>query len=541
MSAGQDSGGPSSAYAAARNRCRRLALPTWRFDSAGTLLEEPVETGLPGLWLRSAGLHKAVTEAARAWTSGGGPEIQALFEGCWLFPLPEDRRSRRAGVTVAMALGETGLAAPQFEATCRAAQLEPVACRSAMRRFARFDRDSARAAAELFLWMANDLSALSDFQEAVTGFTQELTQSYETISLLYSLGACMRDLDQPDRFVATVCDKIQDAIPFAWLAAIFCEDGRRLVPLAHRRLTRGAPRLSREQLDQIVEDLAAEPGPARGRMMNLDAGAEGEVQLLVQPITRDGVVAGAFIAGDKIAEDPQPSSYDTQLLEAAASYVGAFLDNAGLYADQQRMFLGSLKALTASIDAKDRYTRGHSERVAHVAALLARAAGLDERQAERVHICGLVHDVGKIGVPEAVLTKPGKLTDEEYRQIKAHPEIGYGILKDIPQLDDILPGVLHHHERWDGKGYPHGLAGENIPRIARILGLADAFDAMSSTRSYRAAVPRAKVLAEIRSCAGTQFDPALVEAFGRVNLGGYDAMVARHAASDLADGGRAAA
>ena len=130
--------------------------------------------------------------------------------------------------------------------------------------------------------------------------------------------------------------------------------------------------------------------------------------------------------------------------------------------------------------------------------------------------------MGKIGIAEAVLTNPGRLTADEFAQIKRHPEIGYGILKDIPHMTTALPGVLHHHERWDGKGYPHGLAGEAIPLIGRVLALADTFDAMSSTRSYRAATPREKVLEEIRRCAGTQFDPALVPMFVNLNFADFE-------------------
>jgi HD-GYP domain-containing protein (c-di-GMP phosphodiesterase class II) len=121
--------------------------------------------------------------------------------------------------------------------------------------------------------------------------------------------------------------------------------------------------------------------------------------------------------------------------------------------------------------------------------------------------------VGKIGVPEAVLQKPGRLDPEEFEQIKKHPEIGARILRDVKQIQDIIPGVLHHHERYDGKGYPAGLAGENIPLMGRIICLADCFDAMTSSRTYRKALPLEVALTEIRRCAGTQFDPTLADAF----------------------------
>jgi HD-GYP domain-containing protein (c-di-GMP phosphodiesterase class II) len=152
---------------------------------------------------------------------------------------------------------------------------------------------------------------------------------------------------------------------------------------------------------------------------------------------------------------------------------------------------------------------------------LAVQIGLTDAQVERIYMAGLLHDVGKIGVPEAVLQKPGKLTAEEFEQMKKHPEIGARILADIKQVKDILPGVLHHHERYDGKGYPHGLAGENIPQMGRILCLADCFDAMTSNRTYRKALPLEVALAEIRRCSGTQFDPSLAEAFLKTGADGF--------------------
>src|SRR5262249_24495783 len=133
-----------------------------------------------------------------------------------------------------------------------------------------------------------------------------------------------------------------------------------------------------------------------------------------------------------------------------------------------------------------------------------------------------------IGVPEAVLCKPGRLEKHEFELIKQHPTIGHRILRDIPGMEDVLPGVLHHHERWDGGGYPEGIAGEAISLVARILAVADSFDAMSSNRSYRSAMSRQEVLEEMVQCAGTQFDPTLAHRFVGLDLAGYDAMVERH-------------
>jgi HD-GYP domain-containing protein (c-di-GMP phosphodiesterase class II) len=137
-------------------------------------------------------------------------------------------------------------------------------------------------------------------------------------------------------------------------------------------------------------------------------------------------------------------------------------------------------------------------------------------------------------VPEHVLLKPGKLTDEEFDWIRRHPEMGHRILKDIPQLNDILPGVLYHHERWDGKGYPQGLQGDGIPLVARLIGLADSFDAMSSTRTYRSALSRSQVLKEIENCSGSQFDPHLALTFLSLDFSEYDRMAHEHLSGNLA-------
>ena len=157
---------------------------------------------------------------------------------------------------------------------------------------------------------------------------------------------------------------------------------------------------------------------------------------------------------------------------------------------------------------------------------MAAAAGQDPAVVERYRVAGLIHDVGKIGVPEAVLCKPGRLTEDEFRQIQRHPTIGTTILQDVPALADVMAGVLHHHERFDGRGYPAGLAGADIPLVARTLALADTFDAMSSNRSYRAALPRAQVLAEIGKCAGAQFDPELAATFVTLDFAPFDEQLA---------------
>lgn len=185
-------------------------------------------------------------------------------------------------------------------------------------------------------------------------------------------------------------------------------------------------------------------------------------------------------------------------------------------------------ALAEAVDAKDHYTRGHSQRVAEYARKLAEAISDDSGFIDLVYLTGTLHDVGKIGVPDAALSKPGRLTDEEFDAIKLHPVLGVKIVEKIPQLRDTLPGIRNHHERWDGRGYPDKISGDQIPLLGRILAVADTFDAMTSDRPYRKGMDQTVALEEIARCAGTQFDPELAAKF--VEIMGGDQVTFKQAA-----------
>ena len=182
----------------------------------------------------------------------------------------------------------------------------------------------------------------------------------------------------------------------------------------------------------------------------------------------------------------------------------------------QKLSIEVTTALSQTIDAKDKYTKGHSTRVAKYSKMLAAALGENEKTQERIYYAALLHDIGKIGIPNAIINKPDKLTDEEYEIIKTHPVIGSDILKSISSMPEISIGARSHHERYDGKGYPDGLAGNDIPWIARIIGVADAYDAMTSNRSYRAYLPQKRVKEEIIKYRGIQFDPKVADAMVRL-------------------------
>jgi HD-GYP domain-containing protein (c-di-GMP phosphodiesterase class II) len=203
---------------------------------------------------------------------------------------------------------------------------------------------------------------------------------------------------------------------------------------------------------------------------------------------------------------------DLERLQYVASLIATQLANARIYADLKGLLFGVIRGLTAAIDAKDPYTSGHSERVARIAARLGEALGMSSAQRSDLYLTGLLHDVGKIGIDDQVLKKDGPLTPDERRQIQLHVEIGVKILKDLKKLNHILPGVKHHHESLDGTGYPDHLAGNEIPIEARILAVADAFDAMSSNRPYRRRMSLAQIDKILLEGRNVQWDSDVIDA-----------------------------
>ena len=367
-----------------------------------------------------------------------------------------------------------------------------------------------------------DLSQIEQDARAIDGFTRQLSQSYEEVNLIYRMARLLTSSGDPADVAQEMCEELRLTLKYGWLAVAFDGGEDVLAPLRKTLRVAGALPFAANDLTEECRTLGQDKVLVPGRHP-LATRSGGEV--MIEPVSLDKAHVGLLLAGNPQGDDPDVSSSELQLMGAAANFLGLFHQNAKRFADQQGQFLGTLHALSAAVDAKDPYTRGHSDRVALVAWQLARAIGYDADAAEAVRVSGRLHDIGKIGVPESTLRKPARLNEEEFAQIKKHPEMGYEILKDIPSLSPHLPGVLHHHERWDGRGYPHGLAGEAIPKIARILAYADTFDAMSSSRAYRKGMERSHVLAEIRKSAGAQLDPALGDAFQSLDFTAFDEML----------------
>ena len=240
----------------------------------------------------------------------------------------------------------------------------------------------------------------------------------------------------------------------------------------------------------------------------------GLVNLAALPVAAKGQKRGVLLLCNKRSEDF--TEEDTEVLLAIGQHAGLAMENMRLHQELNEAYASTIAVLADAIEAKDAYTRGHCEGVSRLAVEVARRLELSEMQLEQTRYAALLHDVGKIGIPDGILLKPTKLMDEEFSIIQKHPQIGRDIVSRVTALSNISDAILHHHEKWDGSGYPAGLAGEGIPLLARIVGAVDAFDAMTTPRPYRNPVERNEAIEEMRRCAGTQFDPQIVELVAQI-------------------------
>ena len=382
---------------------------------------------------------------------------------------------------------------------------------------------------EILRLLVENFQASTRADEQIEMVGTELAQTYEELVLLHKLSTNMRVTERDANFLQMACDSLTEIIPVEGIAILLekkAEDGHQLTVAAgwglidigeetaailYGRLVEEIGCGREALLDSEVDSPFKYDWPANIRnIMAVPLCGVDKAESRVADKTKDGTrMIGLMVATNRLGK-PDFDSIDVKLFNSVANSCAVFIENGRLFGDLKELFIGSLKALTSSIDAKDQYTRGHSERVAFIsrwiAEKLAESESLEDEQIHRIYLAGLLHDIGKIGVDESVLRKKGRLSDEEFDCIKKHPSIGAGILREIKQMRDIVPGVLCHHERIDGRGYPNGLAGEQVPLIGKIIGLADSFDAMTSKRTYRDAMTVEQALGEIEKGLGTQFD-----------------------------------
>ncbi|HHL39153.1 MAG TPA: HD domain-containing protein [Deltaproteobacteria bacterium] len=234
--------------------------------------------------------------------------------------------------------------------------------------------------------------------------------------------------------------------------------------------------------------------------------------ILCVPVKIKNKIIGVLQAINRVGREAFTKD-DQRLFQLFSNQVAIALDNARLYEEVKETFYATSQALADAIEMRDPYTGGHTRRVLEYSLAIGRRMGLDSSELEVLKLSAVLHDIGKIGIEDRVLRKPAPLDRHEAAEMRLHPGKGAEILRRVPQLKDVLPGTLHHHERYDGKGYPEGLKNGRIPLVARIIAVSDTYDAMTTTRPYRKGLDPAVAVAELKRCAGTQFDRKVVAAF----------------------------
>jgi HD-GYP domain-containing protein (c-di-GMP phosphodiesterase class II) len=471
---------------------QRFAVPMIQYPAEGSKLTEQVG-------------QITVNSAIEIWDSLPGVVLAA-------FPYVEKRQL--AGVLLLAAKGSTYRLGEDVLRVCSRLGLDGIWLNQQAEELPVYRDESIMRQSRLLLGMVRDQVRLAGLEQELDSLSGQLANTYEELSLIYQLSSGMKINRRAGDFFKQACLDVLEVMQVRGVGVALADYHDHPEPVLYGSMSLPPGKVHRLS-EELLKVLSARKSPLLINELQQDRAfgwlGEHAKQLIAVPLQRQDQVLGCLFAIDKLGGDFD--SVESKLLNSIANESAIYLENVTLFEDVHGLMMGLLHSLTSAVDAKDAYTCGHSERVALLSRHLAQNAGLSEHEVERIYMAGLLHDVGKIGVPEAVLQKTGKLTPEEFDQMKKHPEIGARILHDIKQIKDIIPGVLHHHERYDGKGYPAGLSGEGIPQMGRIICLADCFDAMTSNRTYRKALPLEVALTEIRRCSGTQFDPTLAEAF----------------------------
>ncbi len=362
---------------------------------------------------------------------------------------------------------------------------------------------------------------IATLETEVDELAQRIGASYEEISLIYRLTQNLKLSDSRETLAQLALEWLAEVVRTEGAVVQFdCPVTPRDIPgcaapPTHHRV--GACPLDETELGELFRmyehDARHRPVVVNQAVTRDPAWRFPTVrELVIVPISEGSRVFG-WLA---IFNHPLGQEFGTSeasLLSSIGTIIGIHAANADLYREQSELLADVVRAMSSAIDAKDPYTRGHSDRVARVAVRLARQLGCDDETAKVIYLSGLLHDIGKIGINDDVLRKPGRLTEPEFEHVKTHVTIGYKILKDLRKMQHMLPVVLHHHESWDGNGYPHGLKGDDIPYLARIVAVADSYDAMTSDRPYRRGLEIERVDAILRKGAGQQWDARVVEAY----------------------------
>jgi putative nucleotidyltransferase with HDIG domain len=472
----------------------------------------------------------AMLDKVRLTNAASGVCIWNLVPGAEIAAVPYIEKRQLAGIFLLTAKSASFRLNEDVVRICGRLGLDGIWLGQQAEELTGYDDQSLQRQARLLLSMIRDQFRMGGLEQELDSLSGQLANTYEELSLIYQISSGMKVNRRAGDFFKQTCLDVMEVLGVRGMGVVLCGDKAGLVePAIYGQLALTQHRL-RQLGGELIRLLRDRKSPLLVNDISRDKHfrflADDAHQLIAVPLQRQDEVLGCLFGIDK--QVGEFDSVDAKLLNSIANESAIYLENSRLFEDVHGLMMGLLHALTSAVDAKDAYTCGHSERVALLSRRLAKEIGLSDQQVERIYMAGLLHDVGKIGVPEAVLQKTGKLTPEEFDQMKRHPGVGARILSDIKQVEDIIPGVLHHHERYDGKGYPAGLSGQNIPLMGRIICLADCFDAMTSNRTYRRALPLEVALVEIRRCSGTQFDPGLAEAFLRISIEQFRELLADH-------------
>ncbi|MEO9590612.1 HD-GYP domain-containing protein [Rhodopirellula bahusiensis] len=377
-----------------------------------------------------------------------------------------------------------------------------------------------RAAAEAASIGTDTLDAMERVNKTLVDDIEQLSiclsDKFEEIRLIHDLTANLELESDADDICIDMLKQLSVCVPWKTAVVELCPEDAECVVNEPDRLIVGEP-ISSSELESMIAASWRHAAKTDGIVRDItivnhsDEPRLNGYRMMILPIHRGGTHLGRLISV-RTTDHPEFTTVDIDLVRSVLMMLSMHLVNQRQYIEMQSMLEGMVRSLASALDAKDAYTCGHSSRVADLAVALSRRLGMSDQDSDSLQLAGILHDIGKIGIDDSVLKKPGALTDEEFDQIKRHPVLGYEILKGIRPFRHILPAVRHHHESWDGRGYPDGLSGDNIPRAAQILAVADSFDAMVSDRPYRRGMPLDKVRKIFREGRGKQWASDVVDA-----------------------------
>lgn len=359
----------------------------------------------------------------------------------------------------------------------------------------------------------------------VESLTNQVMQDFEELSLIRTLASSLelpQTAEDTDAFVLASLMPLVGGVGAVSISAVLVEDSG---DTKRKPLWTGTQVVEDEDIFNLIgqhtEELGQQPIVRNRDTGDGHCGAPGLNEFVMVECSSEGRLHGWVIACNRVQDDIDDvpwaqlgfTTVQASLMETATNQLAAQLNNIRLLRQKEELFTDVIRALVNAVEARDPYTCGHSERVASFARCLASKIGFTPVESERIYLTGLLHDVGKIAIPDGVLQKPNRLNEEERAIIETHTDSGWRILQELEALQDILPGVLYHHEHWNGKGYPDRLAGDNIPIDGRILAVCDAFDAMTSDRPYRKGMSIDRAMSILTDGAGEFWDPNLIRVF----------------------------